>query len=243
MFNYGIIQISILVTPFLVLNPIYALIVITLIVVTFEFIIEILGYQIADPLDRLTAAKYNNTRQALVFYFELGRIPFDDFKNTVVDRWINKIPQLSWIKINRCGLDLWKTTNPEKLVHQILEVTDSSIETDDDCIKYCDELSKIEQDLLKPHWDIRLLENYQSDKSVVFIRMDHSYVDGVGLVSLISCLLDNSFKLTMKKRFIKFSLLQKILFWFKGAYYELRMRCKLAKIGTDKTALKMQEVG
>ena len=70
-----------------------------------------------------------------------------------------------------------------------------------------------------PWWDINFLEDYSCDCSVVFFRVDHTFADGVGIISLISCLLDNEFRIKMKKKFEPLSLLWQIIYTVTGQYH------------------------
>jgi len=45
-------------------------------------------------------------------------------------------------------------------------------------------ITKMDYD--KPLWELELLEDYSEDSSVLFIRIHHGYVDGVGLLSFMS---------------------------------------------------------
>jgi len=38
----------------------------------------------------------------------------------------------------------------------------------------------------KPQWEMHLCEDYSKDTSVLFMRMHHSFTDGVGYVSMMS---------------------------------------------------------
>ena len=69
------------------------------------------------------------------------------------------------------------------------------------------------------------MEDYSCDSSVVFFRVDHTFADGVGIISLISCLLDNEFSIKMKKKFEPLSLLWQIIYTVTGQYhFNLRAR-------------------
>ena len=46
----------------------------------------------------------------------------------------------------------------------------------------------------KPLWEFQLYEDYTETTSMVFMKMHHSFTDGIGFVCLMSCLNDEQFK-------------------------------------------------
>ena len=67
-------------------------------------------------------------------------------------------------------------------------------------------------DYSKPLWEFHLVEDFSDDLSAVIVRMHHAFTDGVGFVSMMSCMNDDKFKLKIDKKFPEPSLFQKFIF-------------------------------
>ena len=56
-------------------------------------------------------------------------------------------------------------------------------------------------------WEFHLVEDFSEDLSAVIVRMHHSFIDGIGFVSMMSWMNDDQFKLKIDKRFKEHSIL------------------------------------
>ena len=62
----------------------------------------------------------------------------------------------------------------------------------------------------KPLWEMRLLENYGENQSVVFLRSHHCLSDGMGIVSLMHVMNDPDHRLKIDKQFPHLNFLTKV---------------------------------
>jgi len=53
-------------------------------------------------------------------------------------------------------------------------------------VKYINNLNNQHMHRDKPLWEMHFYENYTAETSILFMRMHHSFTDGVGYVSMMS---------------------------------------------------------
>ena len=66
-------------------------------------------------------------------------------------------------------------------------------------------------DYSKPLWECHVIENYSDDTSAVIFRIHHSLSDGVGIVSMMSCVNDDKFSLRINKEFTQLNFFQRLI--------------------------------
>lgn len=94
----------------------------------------------------------------------------------------------------------------------------------------------------KPLWEMYLLENYSENESIVFVRMHHSFTDGVGYVSLMSCINDEKYKIKMDKKFPEAGLVERVLLAIATPFYIAILLITFTGIRTDKNAAKVRKL-
>jgi hypothetical protein len=97
-------------------------------------------------------------------------------------------------------------------------------------------------DRSKPLWDFHLVQNYTKDTSVLFLRMHHSFTDGVGYVCLMSFLNDEKFNTKTAKKIPEPTFFQNALLWATMPFVVLYTTYKASKIKTDDQAAKIREL-
>lgn len=62
--------------------------------------------------------------------------------------------------------------NVELARSQVMQCKEN-IQTDEQAIAYINKITNQHMDWNRPLWEMRFLENYEDDKSIVFVRMHH----------------------------------------------------------------------
>lgn len=135
---------------------------------------------------------------------------------------------------------MWKDLTVEDAKSQIKRCT-KKIANEDDILKYSNELITTKMDFNKPLWELHLAEDYPGGRSILFARIHHAFSDGVGFVSFMSCILDNPYKLSMKKKIEPKGFLSEMFYTFFGPLYSLHMTNKLKALSSDPQGNKITE--
>lgn len=94
----------------------------------------------------------------------------------------------------------------------------------------------------RPLWEYRLLEDFTEDTSILFIRMHHSFTDGIGYVSLMSCINDEKYKTTSKKKIPKYNIFMNALIFILSPFLILYNLPKIRSFQTDQKAAFVREI-
>ena len=104
----------------------------------------------------------------------------------------------------------FKCIDPKIAKNQFMKWKEN-IKTRDDYINYSKILIREHMDYSKPLWEFHVIENYSDDMSDVIFRMHHSLSDGVGFVSMMSCVNDDKFSLKINKEFTQLNFFQRLI--------------------------------
>ena len=189
------------------LKRLFALIVI---IYAAEYFLDVFGYQRLNTGDLFMSYEIPNRNHNIGGYFIMKKIEFEMFREEFYKRAVLNIRKLRQIQISSYGIKLWKDIDPKEAIKQLIKC-DDIIKTQNDCINYSNKLMQEYMDYSKPLWEFHLVESYTEDLSVVIFRMHHSFSDGVGFVSLMSCINDDQFKTKINKAFKEPSLWLKII--------------------------------
>ena len=104
----------------------------------------------------------------------------------------------------------FKYIDPKIAKNQFMKWKEN-IKTRDDCINYLKILIQEYMEYSKPLWEFHVVENYSDDTSAVIFRIHHSLSDGVGIVSMMSCVNDDKFSLRINKEFTQLNFFQRLV--------------------------------
>lgn len=96
--------------------------------------------------------------------------------------------------------------------------------------------------LNKPLWEIHFVENFSEDTSVVLMRINHTFTDATGFISLMSCLNDDKYKLKIDKKFPQVSWAMQIFYALFGPLYCLYLGGVMKFLSTDSNTKKINEL-
>ena len=113
---------------------------------------------------------------------------------------------------------MWKDIDAETSKKQIIKC-DKKIKSPEDWMNYAWEIMNEYMDFRKPLWEFHFVEDYSDDLSAIIVRLHHAFTDGIGFVSMMSCMNDDEFKLKISKSFKEPSLLQKLVVLLLTPYY------------------------
>jgi len=114
-------------------------------------------------------------------YFEIEKITLKEFKQHLSERAIQPLKKMSTVRVSHLGFRLWKSVDKELALDQVKKCTEKP-STDPECVEHLNNLMQSNIDIHKPQWEFQVLEDYSEKSSVVFIKMHHTFTDGVGFV-------------------------------------------------------------
>lgn len=107
--------------------------------------------------------------------------------------------------ISLCGFKFWKSISEAETKKQIFD-HDEHIKNENEILRILN--SKLIEPFFdtrnsegKILWECHFYSNYESDSSAIILKFHHSFTDGVGILSLISNLLDNEYEIKLRKNF------------------------------------------
>lgn len=110
-------------------------------------------------------------------------------------------------KVKKFGYYLWKDIDAEKAMNQV-KFDESKFDTEQEFANYLSDLLAIKFEEGTPLWEIRQLRGFDPDTSIIVIKCHHSLTDGLGMISLVSCLDDEQFSMRSPFKNFQPSLLQ-----------------------------------
>ena len=190
MWKNGIWHWMTLVIIYYVLGWIWATIALILISYLIDWILDLIGLERLITGDLSMSYEIPNRNHNIGGYFIMKKIKFGEFREEFYQRGIMNIRKLRQIQISRFGIKFWKDIDPKVAKNQLIKC-EENIKTQEDWINYSNRLMQEYMDYSKPLWEFHLVENYSEDLSAVFVRMHHSFTDGVGFV-LLKIILDET---------------------------------------------------
>jgi len=114
MFDWGIMQVLILVTTIYYLGFIYGILFLIVGVKTLSMILEANGYIIIPFSDLIVMNEPKDGTNSVVTFVEFGKCSFKDFQRRVYQEGICKIPKLRSVLHTFLGFMLWKEIDPQE---------------------------------------------------------------------------------------------------------------------------------
>ena len=100
--------------------------------------------------------------------------------------------KLKQIKVKICGYYLWKDVDPGLALNQVIN-DKTVLKNEDELLQYMSDLMAKPFDENFPMWEMRFMYLTDEDKSVAMFKTHHSFTDGLGMISLMSCFDDDQF--------------------------------------------------
>lgn len=173
-------------------------------------------------------------------YFEIDKISLTELQQVLYEKGISKIWKLRTILVRKLGFYFWKEVSEDKAKQQVFR-EEIELTNDEDCMEHLNDICRKPLNFSKPLWEFRLVENYANGKSVVFYKVHHSFMDGVGFVSLMSTLNDEQFTTRLPKNIEKPGLIQSIITMFKSPMILSKIVPEMKSWNTDENAAKVRE--
>ena len=171
----------------------------------------------------------------------MEKVKFEDFEKMVYERGILNIRKLSQIRTYLCGVYYWKDIDREVARKQIIRCT-KKLNNEQEVLQYVSEMLSQDMPVDKPLWEFHILEDYTKDTSIVIPKLHHSFTDGIGYISLMSCLTDNKYNVKNTKLVPKPSFLQNLLLYIGSPYFVYKLLFAAKKMKTDPQAAKIREL-
>jgi len=111
MWEFGILQISIMTLAFWKLGFLYGFGFMFILYHLAENVLKMLGYEPISFVDIGMGFEKGDCTNNLVSYFEVGKVDIDSVKKRIYDQGIAKIPRLSYTRNDILGLGLFKVGN------------------------------------------------------------------------------------------------------------------------------------
>ena len=156
-------------------------------------VIDTFGYQFAVGQDIIHFFDSEKAIPNLVGYMEIKKIDFFQLASVnLYKKGIMNIRKLRQIPVNIFGFFLWKDIDSDQAIKQVSKI-DDSFESENDVIAYWNKWAHEKIPYTRPQWEIKLIENYSEETSLLFIKCHHSLTDGMGILTLFAFLNDDSF--------------------------------------------------
>ena len=147
-------------------------------------------------------------------YIEIKKIDFKTLRDrNLYQKGIMNIRKLRQIPINIFGFYLWKDIDSDEAIKQVSLMNDT-FKSESDVIDYWNKWAHKKIPYSQPQWEMKLVENYSEDTSLLFIKCHHSLTDGMGILTLFAFLNDDSFCPKTIPDLKKPTLLQKLIIKF-----------------------------
>lgn len=107
-----------------------------------------------------------------------------------VDKFIKGHSSFRKTMVSYWGIKFWKvlplTEEGISIASKQIKRLDIEFKNDDAITDYIQNLSAVELPRESLQWEIYIWEKYQSDKALIFGKMHHSLMDGLGFVTLLA---------------------------------------------------------
>jgi hypothetical protein len=233
MWRFGITQLTILFFSCWYMGGLYGTIFFVALVCLGNMLFKHFGYIPISFADLGMSFELDDCTNNLVSYFEVGKVDFEAVKERIYEQGIKHIPTLRYVRADMMGISLFKIGSMDSAKAQVKKC-DEKISNDEQVVNYCTKLGVKLLPTYKPLWEIHVLENYTKDTSLVFFVLQHSLMDAIGFVSLLSALLDNQFKLTMKKNIQPSPWYWDLVYVILGPFYTIYIAARFKMLSSDK---------
>ena len=115
----------------------------------------------------------------------IDKISYEEFRNEFYTKVINKVTKMRMRMVNLLGVRLWEDIGPEKAIKQVFN-DQIKLSCHEEVMDYLTLICDQKLDWEKPLWEIRVVENYQDDTSLIIYKFHHCFMDGVGFASIMS---------------------------------------------------------
>jgi hypothetical protein len=176
----------------------------------------------------------------IITYAELGKCTFEQFKKRIHDQGVTQIPKLRAKHFSIIGFNLWQEVDASVAMKQVT-LCDEKIRDEESLTKYCEKHIARKLDRNSCPWEIHFIEEFEKDTCVMVMLIQHSVCDATGYVSLMSALLDNQFKLTLKKHIEPPKWYLCPIYFFMAFFYFGHLTGKYAKIHSDKDTARCRD--
>ena len=135
---------------------------------------------------------------------------------------------------------MWKDIDEDIAIKQVIKWS-KPIKNMDQTLQFMSDIVNQEMPSDKPLWEYHLVEDYTKDSSMLIVRMSHSFTDAMGIVSMLSCLNDEGYKLKIDKELPKQGLIQNILLILAAIPLSISFMTATKNMPTDEKAAKIRE--
>jgi NRPS condensation-like uncharacterized protein len=246
MWEYGLLHILILGGTFTYLPPLYAVIVLSCIPFIISFALQLFGlhpYNYADAGMAYESCWNNNN---LGGYFIIAPISFEEFQDLIFKKAILPIPKMRCVASSFLGVKCWREIKDLQSVKEQISIVEEEVQEEKGWVNFLEEMVNQQMDHAKPLWEMRLLEKFINQdgeiKSVVFVRMHHSFIDGMGFVSLMDVINDQKYRLKVDKKFPQLGWASKVFFFISGLFYFPYLAAVFGGYKTDPSAGRINEL-
>jgi len=241
MWKLGPIQLLTIIGSFYYLGVIFGMLFMIVLSQVAHYVLSRMGYEIFRFNDITHVIQEDSkTFSNIVVYMEIDKLDADTLKKHVYSKDVINVRRVNQGITNKFGFCLWKDLPKEQCASQVKKCT-KNIDNEQGIVEFCNELITTKMDYDKPLWEMHVLENYSSEKSIIFVRVHHAFSDGIGFVSFISCLLDKPYSLSMKKKFVQNSFISEAFYTLFGPIYAIHCTNKLKALSSDSQGGKVTE--
>lgn len=220
MWEYGIIQFLIMGCSFYHFGFLYGVGFIILLVKAIHFILDKMGFELLRFNDVTHFLQEKGTFSNIVSYLVLDKIDFDTFKKHVLSNKLLSNRRMNQKIVRKFGFHLWRDL-PTGMTKNQIKNSPKKLKTKQEIIEFANELLITKLDYDKPLWEFHLVEDYSKEHSVLFVRVHHGLVDGVGVLSIMTSFIDDAFSVKNSKSFIQKSFFVDLFFTIFGPFYAL----------------------
>lgn len=203
-----------------------------------DLLLDTIGYVRLSGVDYAQIFSWEGYNRNMIGYFVYDKMKFEDFKQIVAKKAIKNIRKLRSVYTESFGMAFWKDIDIEIATKQITEI-EENLNNVQDILNYCNRVGSEGFPPNSPMWEMKFLENYNQDESVLVIKLHHCLTDALGYLALLSTINDSSYTLKLPFK-IDVPLWAKIYYTILMPYYAF---VKVPSLSQNKTDPETKQFG
>ena len=205
-----------------------------------DLMLDCFGLQRVRFLDLLESYYCPTPKNICLYATTDGKISIEQLRERVLRRLIVKVRKTRQIQTKMLGYYFWKDVGVEKAMDQV-KYDPTKFDSEKEFVAHLNCLLAMPFDKDTPLWEIRLFEGFDSNTSLFTIKCSHSFTDGLGVISMTSCIEDDQFTANSPFKSFEPSLLQNLLLPFLALYKIIINMFSKEDIETDANTAKFCE--
>lgn len=183
--KYGVAHVAIFSTFYYFLGFFWSIVALIVLFQILHYAITPFGYRFAIGNDIVHMFDTDEVPHNCLLVLEMEEISYETLRDKgFYDIAICKIEKFRQIPVNILGFFFWKDIEKE-IAKKQFQRCEADIQTHDQLLDYASKYIGTRMPLDRPQWEVKFVEKYRENRSVVMIKFQHCFTDGGGMLNAL----------------------------------------------------------